>query len=333
MDRPNTPGSHIDWAGDDDDSLPDLDDWGVTSSTAGTADHPSSTGASRIISPILEDTLKPLPSLDNFGSHFSSTSDEHAPDADEDTHDPIRAHQTEEKMVDSSSAAAEVGSSKFSDSSLVPNDSSASTSPPKSTSKVPLHPSLPPRPVGAFELTSKANTRRTEPSQKGKAAEVHSRSHAQVLPPVRISLDGPNGSSNDSSPERSLASSMHAIPTSHSAPSDVTAHAIPAPYPRNHFNPTHNRAHTVGARVPGLRQPFTAPNASFPDHVSSDGERPRRGDHAHHARTQSTPPTGPGTHGRAPHATRPVITVDAISKLARTLGQTPLRHEAGAAQE
>uniref|UniRef100_A0A0W0F8N8 Uncharacterized protein n=1 Tax=Moniliophthora roreri TaxID=221103 RepID=A0A0W0F8N8_MONRR len=31
MDRPSTPGSgsHLDWAGDDDDSLPDLDDWGV----------------------------------------------------------------------------------------------------------------------------------------------------------------------------------------------------------------------------------------------------------------------------------------------------------------
>ncbi|KAI6035230.1 hypothetical protein F5J12DRAFT_778731 [Pisolithus orientalis] len=28
--RPTTPGSHIDWAGDEDDSLPDLDDWGVT---------------------------------------------------------------------------------------------------------------------------------------------------------------------------------------------------------------------------------------------------------------------------------------------------------------
>ncbi|KAF7352967.1 putative proline/serine-rich protein [Mycena venus] len=50
--RPSTPGSHIDWAGDDDEGLPDLDDWGVTTSV-GDKDE--------MISPIIVDGLKPLP--------------------------------------------------------------------------------------------------------------------------------------------------------------------------------------------------------------------------------------------------------------------------------
>ncbi|CAA7260158.1 unnamed protein product [Cyclocybe aegerita] len=54
--RPSTPGSHIDWAGDDDDTLPDLNDWGV---------HPAtlSTSKSEVISPIIVEGLRPLPDI------------------------------------------------------------------------------------------------------------------------------------------------------------------------------------------------------------------------------------------------------------------------------
>ncbi|EPQ59365.1 hypothetical protein GLOTRDRAFT_109649, partial [Gloeophyllum trabeum ATCC 11539] len=56
--RPTTPGSHIDWAGEDDDSLPDLDDWGYTTKTdPGTV----TVEKANVISPILEGQLKPLP--------------------------------------------------------------------------------------------------------------------------------------------------------------------------------------------------------------------------------------------------------------------------------
>jgi hypothetical protein len=59
MDRPHTPGSHIDWARDDDDSLPDLDDWGVISSKGG-----STHDELEKISPILEGAeLTPLPNV------------------------------------------------------------------------------------------------------------------------------------------------------------------------------------------------------------------------------------------------------------------------------
>ena len=57
MDRPHTPGSHIDWA-DDDDSLPDLNDWGYTEGvTASVQPEDPQT----LIPPILEDA--PLQSV------------------------------------------------------------------------------------------------------------------------------------------------------------------------------------------------------------------------------------------------------------------------------
>ncbi|KAI6034327.1 hypothetical protein BKA83DRAFT_4188321 [Pisolithus microcarpus] len=62
--RPTTPGSHIDWAGDEDDSLPDLDDWGVTT-THIMADEERDEG----ISPILGDTLKQLPEPHSDAGH------------------------------------------------------------------------------------------------------------------------------------------------------------------------------------------------------------------------------------------------------------------------
>lgn len=90
------------------------------------------------------------------------------------------------------------------------------------------------------------------------------------------------------------------------------------PPPRNPVNLTHNRAHTVGrpahppfnhstprsARL-GPRQPgFSTPPTSV---------------QREHARTQSSPPTN-GTQHRSPLNHRPVITGDAISRLARTIG-------------
>jgi len=57
--RPSTPGSHIDWAGDDDDGLPDLDDWGVTPS-------PGLESKADLMSPIVVDGLKPLPGVEDI---------------------------------------------------------------------------------------------------------------------------------------------------------------------------------------------------------------------------------------------------------------------------
>ena len=62
-----TPGSHVDWAGSEDDRLPDLDDWGVSpgSSTPADANPDSSESIEkaqlRLMLPILNDSRKQLP--------------------------------------------------------------------------------------------------------------------------------------------------------------------------------------------------------------------------------------------------------------------------------
>lgn len=55
-DRAHTPGSHIDWAGDDDDSLPDLDDWGITSVKVAINEN-------GLMSPLGVKNLRPLPDI------------------------------------------------------------------------------------------------------------------------------------------------------------------------------------------------------------------------------------------------------------------------------
>jgi hypothetical protein len=71
--RPSTPGSHIDWAGEEDDSLPDLDDWGVTTTRTNT----SADERRDEISPILADALKPLPEPQTEGDDAEDEEEEH----------------------------------------------------------------------------------------------------------------------------------------------------------------------------------------------------------------------------------------------------------------
>ncbi|KAL5527608.1 hypothetical protein ACEPAG_6409 [Sanghuangporus baumii] len=47
VNRPHSPTTHIDWAGDDDDSLPDLDDWGISSKLASDVGETSTKAASK----------------------------------------------------------------------------------------------------------------------------------------------------------------------------------------------------------------------------------------------------------------------------------------------
>ena len=65
--RPSTPGSHIDWAGEDDDTLPDLDDWGITAISTTDSKAPA-------MSPIIISGLKPLPELTPSAAHDGATS-------------------------------------------------------------------------------------------------------------------------------------------------------------------------------------------------------------------------------------------------------------------
>lgn len=282
MDRPHTPGSHFDWAGDEDDSLPDLDDWGVTSSLSTTGPitevAESEPAGVSVMSPILQDTLKPLPSV-----------------ADTDIPTPsIKLHE-----VNGVEHADDIGVP------AIVEDATPHSAPGVATPS-----------VGTGAMSASAETV-SAPTVENKAEDrqsLHSASAglAESSLPNKPAFRAGRPQSVDlsfqasSPPERGLSASMHAISSSQSPPNNLHARSF-THAPRDGFQPSHNRAHTVGR---------------FKNDSHSDSDRPRKSDYSH-GRNHSTPPAGPGAHGlhpRAPHATRPVISGDAISRLARTLG-------------
>ena len=358
MDRPNTPGSHIDWAGDDDDSLPDLDDWGVksipeknTTSVAGNQQD--------LISPILAGALKPLP---NIGSPLAASSSIPPPPShvlDEPAvvaSVPVKVSSTTAgvpsnsgldsgasvKGKPASKAAPVEVNGKWSESVAEPiasapqpattKGSHVKKSPLKQTT-APLHPSLPAKPVGAIDALSKKVPRKPVPpvetpdnstsidaplNSGGLSESMHAPKPDDILPPVDATP-----TINVPPESQGVSASIHA--PARSAPSHITAHAMPASSSVPTFHPTHGRAHTIG-RPAGLRVPFSPSQNSLLDGADERAARRDHRERVNHARTHSSPPTGPGTstaHARGGHAARPVITVDALSKLARTLGGAP----------
>ncbi|KAI0375728.1 hypothetical protein BV20DRAFT_959763 [Pilatotrama ljubarskyi] len=383
MDRPHTPGSHIDWAGDDDDSLPDLDDWGVKSvaekSNAAPPTQPD------LISPLLMDALKPLPILE-FGSpqtDSAATIETQKPASADGEMLPSNASPTKAGDGDNTPRGVHVASQGKADrkaeegappeqkradgtqpakkGNLAAGDVKPVTQAtaggsakdeqakgkrvprsPEQKSRPLLHPSLPQKPVAALDPPTKRAPRKPpvpamktteyataeEPPKSGLSESVDA-----AKPSETVKEDS---SSKDTSPERQgLAASIHApMPSSMSAPSHITTHTT---HSTPSFHPTHGRAHTVG-RPNGVRMPFSPSHGSFPDGLRPDVERASHRDRINHARTHSSPPTGPGTstaRARTVHTSRPVITGAAISQLMRSLGGTPpsKREAAAAAKE
>ncbi|KAJ7276195.1 hypothetical protein B0H12DRAFT_1084078 [Mycena haematopus] len=269
--RPSTPGSHIDWAGDDDEGLPDLDDWGVTTSVG---DAASVGDKDEMISPIIVDGLKPLP-------------------------EPVAKPPTPSGDLKEEIPAPFV----MEEPQKLPQPS--------------LHPSLPPKPVAGPIITaphsSRGNNNRKSPVRQVPEEQLPS---GDGTGPGRSLKEKQDDGSSDSGRE-GLAASIHAPSRSDSfTPSNSST---PPPQTR-HFNPTHNRAQTVGRVFPQ-----SAP-VNFNSRFSRSGTSTPRGGHmgaGQHTRTHSSPPAGSVLNNhRSPH-TRPVITGDAISRLARTIARTP----------
>ncbi|KAH8830191.1 hypothetical protein DL96DRAFT_923427 [Flagelloscypha sp. PMI_526] len=360
---PSTPGSHIDWAGDEDDeSLPDLNDWGVSTPQrpAGTPDP----AEEQLISPLLVEGLKPLPELVSAkpvagtpkttslpGLHIPAGTDvvntviDRSPTRSRDP-SPIKPRSTRSRNAS-------------------PNPSPVRDSKPVSPSFLPPKPAfLPERPTAAAQRaemparSSKANATpmrspvspvrarsrspghspASSPKDTMHKLESHAKEEMNKLKEVDNHLAPPDDNvsglsasihapskepSFPAEPLRSapgnlqpLAAQQHdyhhtTIPNSNSYPN----HTIPQ---KNPF--THNRAHTVGRPFQSHQFPSSHPTprgargAGFSTPPSS-----RRGEPAH-ARTQSSPPAPHGSYHRSPLNHRPVITGDAISRLARTIG-------------
>ncbi|KAF8974770.1 hypothetical protein BDZ97DRAFT_1911920 [Flammula alnicola] len=156
--RPSTPGSHIDWAGDDDDSLPDLNDWGVTPATFAAS-------KSDVISPIIVDGLKPLPDL--VSNSFPSSPLRQMQDVSLPVLEEPRPHLAQGDVSSSARASTPIPNEQTKASNAVSSSASkdprpsskgpslVSSNPPNSSlnsnsgPRNPLHPSLPPKPVTA----------------------------------------------------------------------------------------------------------------------------------------------------------------------------------------
>ncbi|KAK0453232.1 hypothetical protein EV421DRAFT_1762958, partial [Armillaria borealis] len=340
--RPTTPGSHIDWAGDEDDTLPDLDDWGVKTKLPSEPEDSA-------ISPIIVEGLTPLPDLVSKPSF-----------AEHDGLSPSMASiyppsSGSPRQMDS---ALSEESKKEDEVSLNEADVAAFLQPKPSvlvvdTARAPLHPSLPPKPASSvvsvnprrgatpmrnrtppknnksgisskpaeqpkpieqFKPTEQANATDTSITTENSKSDLDQSLHVPSQPKPLLVVDPP---------KPGLEASIHAPkpgePTS--APSDITTYAASRNGPHA-YNPTHNRNFTVG-RQPPIQHP--SPMHLNPRNARSGASTPRRGfvQDGYHARTHSSPPTV--DNHRPHHASRPILTGDAISRLVKTIGGTSPR--------
>ncbi|KIK95127.1 hypothetical protein PAXRUDRAFT_827315 [Paxillus rubicundulus Ve08.2h10] len=324
--RPTTPGSHIDWAGDEDDSLPDLDDWGVTTTYMDTSNN----GEQNLqISPILADTLKPLPEPQSEVGHeeeqemesYNGYSDEaHSQEARGSSPQPFSGPVKEAIVVLSTVENA-------SEQSVAePAATESSSGFPQSEVKVPLHHSLPPKPVAAAESLHGRGQSICKPSNlprksalvvEGAPLTTKTESLSESIQALSTEgLAAMEKVSSTSSSARGLAASIHAtkssLPESQSAPTLLPSH------PASATSRTHARSQTEGR--PGSHQPQNAPANVASHRFSRSGASSPLGQHVFsHSRNHSTPPAA-GVGVRPPQAARPVITCEAITRLARTIG-------------
>ncbi|KAG1791388.1 uncharacterized protein HD556DRAFT_1240823, partial [Suillus plorans] len=312
--RPSTPGSHIDWAGEEDDSLPDLDDWGVTT----TRNNTSADEISDKISPILTDALKPLPEPQTEEDDAEDEEEEHnmeplGNDIDgeitKDTSDSSPLSNTPDTIVTATADA---------------HDSPVTVVAPEAithTDKPSLHPS---KPVVARDslYASSAHSNLISKStlivdgEESPASKEGGLSHSIHAPSI-AEIEVLEKTLSSSSSDHGLAGSIHApkgLPDSHSAPSLLSPST---PSPARTYSPSHGRSKTEGR--PAFPHPRTA---AINQRAIRSGTSSPLGPLVHaHVRNHSTPPGGAGQ--RAPHSTRPVITGDALSRLARTIGGIP----------
>ncbi|GLB33602.1 hypothetical protein LshimejAT787_0104860 [Lyophyllum shimeji] len=347
--RPSTPGSHIDWAGDDDDSLPDLDDWGVTTAV-GPAEK------AELISPIVVDGLKPLPDV-TIEPQVSPPPPQSPELAKEPTPNGVLESRglkgPPEPTTQPSVTASDVSDlDEVHVATPVTTTQQPLTSAP-AIAKVSLHPSLPPKPVVRADMSSILLNSRQGPGA------TSMREHSITSPLVVTDKPAPVSDPLSAEPavsasepavmvertrsEQGLSESVHAPPAQDTNREDPFANlssrgglttSIHAPAPSGILETksapsnissyssttcehrTHTRAHTVG-------RPPSFPRPEFGGRPSRSGYSTPRGGHSagYHSRTHSTPPAGLHSQ-RSPNTHRPVITGDAISRLARTIGNT-----------
>ncbi|KAG2158866.1 uncharacterized protein EDB93DRAFT_1076080, partial [Suillus bovinus] len=308
--RPSTPGSHIDWAGEDDDSLPDLDDWGVTTTRTNT----SADEINNRISPILTDALKPLPEPQTEGDAEDEEEEHNVEPLDGDADGEITKDTSDSSPLSNPPDTIVTASADAHDSPATV----VAPEPIMHVDKPSLHPSK--ARDSLHSNTARSNSIAKSALIVGGAEPPATRGGGlsqSIHAPSLVEVEALEKTLSSSSSDHGLAGSIHApkgLPESHSAPSLATPGA---PSAAHAYSPSHSRSKTEGR--PAFPHPRTA--AINQRAVRSGTSSPLGPPVQAHARTHSTPPGGAGQ--RTPHSVRPVITGDALSRLARTIGGIP----------
>ncbi|KAF6762772.1 hypothetical protein DFP72DRAFT_566907 [Ephemerocybe angulata] len=337
--RPSTPGSHIDWAGDDDDSLPDLNDWGI-----------STIAPAQTISPIIVDGLKPLPEPISkpIVSHGAASRTKPSPLANSVALSPSTSREsTKHSAVHKEPGPAESATKRGRGNnnahpSLPPRPISVSTNapPPNRWGMAPPM-RTPPFNQTAFAKAKEALKSSAEAAPASSAPEAHTEAAPDVKvidePPTVTVVSDDVAEVNKTSPVAEKKASPESI-RSASALRDplfggignagglsASIHA-PKSMSDSTSAPANLSTYDNLPRAPPPREaPFTHTRrpASFnsqpPRNPRSNNSGPRA---YNHARNHSSPHSASVDGGhRLPHA-RPVINAEAISRLARTIVST-----------
>ncbi|KAF9036115.1 hypothetical protein BDZ89DRAFT_1061944 [Hymenopellis radicata] len=356
--RPSTPGSHIDWAGDDeDDGLPDLDDWGVTSMKDASQEV-------EMISPIIVDGLKltPLPDLQpipHTEGELSATSSPKLPihpslPAKPQGATPVLAHSRREKGAGIRPAGR--GGKNSNANSRNPTAPPSPNPTPKYLNingngpPPPRNPSPHPRPPPSPRFQNLMPHPHSPNPYAQPAPFVHpySRAHTPLQQPpandgLGASIHAPKpadgGEITFASISGSFTDHTHTTPTppfkeldeSVNKKDESSIGGGETAFDRHLLSATHGRAHSTGRPFfgnPRFREGrggnFNGGGRGFDKfgngngHANGFGQGSVNGNGNAHARTQSAP------------LRRPVITGDAISKLARTInGAKPVAAKEG----
>ncbi|KAI5125029.1 hypothetical protein M0805_007453 [Coniferiporia weirii] len=408
--RPSSPSTHIDWAGDDDDSLPDLDDWGVSSKLISEAGSATKTETDSVSMSVTSQDPASVPETEEAVEQTSS----HPP--------PAGAEQSSNNNPKDSAAPAAVpvkkererrrerGSRKdkerralnaastlqvkgpvgapsltgFAKKSLLerlssPVRSGPVTNParpdmslskrsiqpviePKSPPPHPPHHSLPPKPANGFEnhrLPARStgswgvDLPKDSPPEENKSVPQASKATVAPVPkeePAVVTGEAADSSDNPAHPTTETKEPPAAYggsfdwseePTPFDGAVWRTAESLevgvepPTPLEEN---ATPDVSTPIATPAVTSTRPSARVRSQRP--LSTDVTPHSRRDHSphktHNARNHSAPHVGPGpaaTRTRAPHTTRPVIRMDALAMISRSLRETtttPPRHKSPA---
>ncbi|KAH6915155.1 hypothetical protein BKA70DRAFT_1511348, partial [Coprinopsis sp. MPI-PUGE-AT-0042] len=315
IDRPITPStSHIDWAGDDDDSLPDLDDWGITTTnTTSSSTQPSITA--QAMSPIIV-SLRTLPDPAKGSTPPPLPKPLESP-SKLDTKPVLSSPLTQTAFVVPPTPVAESPSKGANGKATEPLVSTPKGQRTPKNRRASLNGS--PKTKGSPKLKGSP---KVKPGPKEKNEEegtsIADSIHAPKPTTAKDPLFGDIGDKDG------LKASMWATePSATSAPADMPSYGD-LPNGRNGDSNSllGNRGGGRGRHRGGAFS-FDARNRRGGGGENGGGGggwggagRGQGGDRSNHSRNQSSP-------SMSPRHNRPVITGDAISRLARTIAAQP----------